>query len=522
VLALGWHGWKTYQAYMSGAPPVRHRPSREGGPALPQAASLPRGPLSDYMTTDTRRWGDVPAGRVICQDTPFECQGAIRLAGVRCAREGKRYPGAVLGVPVGRRGNRLHILQAVENWGSMPPRAPYGKIVAHYENGETRSFYFLFRVHGLDWFGGPDTPNETVEDPNTQLGWSARKPDGTYRRFFHTVFANPLPNLKIRSVDFISPLESANLWVFGFTIADQPAAPGPKVELDSVLVGRKQVAVRLVDSSDRPLPAATLAWRVLGPRYQISFPPFPADAAGQVMLDLPTSLAGDISLHAAGPGGLALTALLERGAAGELPAGQTLKLVRPAPATSGQFPLDLVANCNSGLTNGISMNTLNHPNNLGEMPSGEAEFGGIKFLVQGVIQTGDDFSARIQGLQVGRPCQHLHLLHGLVGTAKDGVPVGRLTLRYVDGSTASLDIVYGQHVRDWWKWQANEPDALAPGSAVAWTGFNADSRPKNTKIRVYRSTFQNPKPKLEIASLDFARNPDVPRIAPFLLGITLE
>ena len=338
VVVLGWFGLRTYRAFLSRTAPTLHRPGREPGGA-PQAAGTRLGPPFEHMTTDTRRWGDVPAGRVVCQGVPFECQGAIRLAGVRAAREGKRYPGAVVGVPVGLRGSQIHVLQATENWAGMPPRAPYGKILAHYENGETRSFYLQFRVHGLDWFGGPNTPNETVEDPNTRLGWFVRKPDGMYRRFFHTVFANPLPALEIRSVDVISTLESANLWVFGLTVTKEPAALAPEAERDTVLARRRLVTIHIVDPSDRPVPTATLAWRVLGPRYQVNFPAFSADALGQVILDLPVSLAGAVSLHATGPAGLTLTSPLERGTGGDSRSARPSSWVLPqAPARLPRQP----------------------------------------------------------------------------------------------------------------------------------------------------------------------------------------
>ncbi len=64
---------------------------------------------------------------------------------------------------------------------------------------------------------------------------------------------------------------------------------------------------------------------------------------------------------------------------------------------------------------------------------GENDCAGVKFLVTGVIQTGDDFSAHIADIRVGRRCQRLHLLYGLTGSAQDGQRVGSLLLHYADG-----------------------------------------------------------------------------------------
>ena len=528
LVVLVWFGWRTLQAHRLATSITVAQPGQKTDFVALEAPGPKPVPLFDYLTADIRRWGDVPSGEVVCQNTPFRVEGAIRLAGVKGAREGKRYPGAVLGVPVHHRGTQIHLLQAVENWGGMPARAPYGKVLLHYQNGESRSFYLLFRVHGLDWFGGPNTPRETVADLNTQLGWSVPKPDGMYRRFFHTAFANPLPEQTILSADFICPLESANVWFLGLTITDEATALAPEVDPDEVLTRRKLVAARLVGASQQPASTAVLAWRFIGPGFHVNFPPFPADAAGRVILDLPISLVGEVSLQATGPGGSSWVGNLQRTAAGAWPDEQLIPLrhaeTPEAPGHQGAALslLDLTASCNAGTTNAIGMGSLNHPNNLGEFPTGEVEFDGLKFLVTGVLHTGEDFSAQIPGVRVGRPCRRLHLLHGLTGTAPEGKTVGRMVLHYADGSSVPLEFAYGRHVRDWWKWQARGTEDLAPGTAVAWTGYNSSSRPKDLKVGIYRSTFENPKPDLEIVSFDWKRDFDAGHVAPFLLGVTLE
>jgi len=129
-------------------------------------------------------------------------------------REGKQYAGAVTDVPVGGRFRRIHLLHAAENWKGMPAGTPYGKVTLHYANGEARPLYLRLGIHGLDWYGGAQTLDEHVADTNTQLGWYFKRNDGSYRRFFHTVFANPLPETEISSVDFVSPWNRA---IYGFS-----------------------------------------------------------------------------------------------------------------------------------------------------------------------------------------------------------------------------------------------------------------------------------------------------------------
>ena len=191
------------------------------------------------------------------------------------------------------------------------------------------------------------------------------------------------------------------------------------------------------------------------------------------------------------------------------------------PASAGVgTPIDLSASYNAGMGHAVSMDTKEHPNNLGEFPTGEHEFAGVKFAVQGVIHLGSIYPKVVQGIPVGVRCQRLHLLHGTAGTTTEGAPCAVLTLHYADGSTAELPINYGEHLRDWWNWKAKEPTALDPGTEIAWWGDNDFARARKCRLRVYRSTFANPKPDQAIETIDYAKQ--TPRCNPFLLGLSIE
>jgi hypothetical protein len=189
-------------------------------------------------------------------------------------------------------------------------------------------------------------------------------------------------------------------------------------------------------------------------------------------------------------------------------------------ATNVVRPIDLTASCNAGTTNAVGMGVRSHPNNLAEFPTGELEVGGIRFLVTGMIQLATMYPKRVDGISVGARGHRLHLLHGTGGAPPDGAAVALLTLHYADGSAAELPIVYGEHVRDWWTWKKNEPAELAPGSEIAWVGDNAFAKARNCRLRVYRSTFDNPKPDLVIEAIDYARLDT--RCNPFMLGLSIE
>jgi len=245
--------------------------------------------LSDFVQPETRRWHTVPRGTQVCDHVTFICDGAIRTAGVGGARDGNHYPGAVLGVPVNKRGARIHLLQAAENSEGMTEGAPYGRLVLHYENGETRQLELLFGIHGEDWLA-KGNGRDPVADPNTRPAWvQKRSGDGMFIRLYHTALENPLPEYGITSVDFISPLREANLLLFALTIDDDPRPLAPSYGPGETLVdpGIERIVFSLHDSTGHPARGARLAWTVRGSRLRIDFPPFAANAEGEVIVEAP-------------------------------------------------------------------------------------------------------------------------------------------------------------------------------------------------------------------------------------------
>ncbi len=93
--------------------------------------------------------------------------------------------------------------------------------------------------------------------------------------------------------------------------------------------------------------------------------------------------------------------------------------------------------------------------------------------------------------------------------------IGAYILHYADGRQMELPIVYGEDVRDWW--QPSDPKD-ATRAAVAWSG-PSPSGPSGG-LRVFQRTWDNPRPDVEVESLDFTST--VTKCAPFLIALTLE
>lgn len=172
-------------------------------------------------------------------------------------------------------------------------------------------------------------------------------------------------------------------------------------------------------------------------------------------------------------------------------------------------------------------------NNLSELPQGDQTFREIVFRVrQGYIRLGSKIEmqkpVKVADIPVGALFIKLHALHGTgYGSygmpggplfVSDGAQIGEYVVKYEDGTTASVPIVYGEDVRDWWNW--DKPAAVTRGK-IAWSGKNEMSRTEGQNIHVYLTTWINPHPTKKVAALDYISNGKT-AAAPFCIAITLE
>jgi hypothetical protein len=170
-------------------------------------------------------------------------------------------------------------------------------------------------------------------------------------------------------------------------------------------------------------------------------------------------------------------------------------------------------------------------NNLAQLPAGHRIFDGVRFNVAGIINLacGNDvtrindyypYPISVEGIPVNRLCHQLHLLHGTAGGADDQTLVAKLVLHYADGTTADLDIIYGQQVYGWWFKEGDNPP-LAGNTKIAWIGENPTSKRLGYRIRVFKTSFINPKPDVRIETVDYV-SALVSTSSPFLVALTME
>lgn len=89
---------------------------------------------------------------------------------------------------------------------------------------------------------------------------------------------------------------------------------------------------------------------------------------------------------------------------------------------------------------------------------------------------------------------------------------------YADGGQVQFPIVYSEDVRCWWE-RPNEPSEIKRGR-VAWRGSNPPAAAMGATVRLYLSTWDNPRPELEVSNLDLVS--ELTRAAPFVVARTVE
>jgi hypothetical protein len=117
---------------------------------------------------------------------------------------------------------------------------------------------------------------------------------------------------------------------------------------------------------------------------------------------------------------------------------------------------------------------------------------------------------------------HLHCFMGTGWRETDGTQIGTFVLHYIGGQTEELPIRYAIHVRDCIA--QPKPGELDDNplerAVVAWTGQNQNSQNLSGHLRLYHATRDNPRPNVEVRSIDFVSS--MTPCAPFLIAMTVE
>ena len=158
------------------------------------------------------------------------------------------------------------------------------------------------------------------------------------------------------------------------------------------------------------------------------------------------------------------------------------------------------------------------------LPRGVHNYAEVEFDVRGIVQLdyqqlglidGFHFPRAVTGVPIQRAVRRVHLLYGSE-TAQPRWPAASYILHYADGHQIEIPILDEPNVRSWEIGEMREP--FSPNSCIAWRGHLLERSGDPRIAMLYRRTWDNPTPAVEIDRIDFVAKD----YYPFLLGITVE
>jgi len=166
-------------------------------------------------------------------------------------------------------------------------------------------------------------------------------------------------------------------------------------------------------------------------------------------------------------------------------------------------------------------------NHLQELPQGEHAFAGVEFRIgESVIQLAStrlpDAPQRVEGIPIHRRVITLSILHasqwcGPQFEVPRGKNIGTYQVRYADGSDATVPIVCGEDVHDWW---VHGPEKPVTRGQVVWAGRNPAVEQRDRYLRLYLTAWKNPHPEKTVATIDYASA--MTTAGPFCVAMTVE
>ncbi len=127
---------------------------------------------------------------------------------------------------------------------------------------------------------------------------------------------------------------------------------------------------------------------------------------------------------------------------------------------------------------------------------------------------------KVERIEVEKMFKKLYIFHGAGlqdGThTGNGVVLGRYEVEYEDESRATIPIVDGKDMHEWWR---DDPKSLSRAK-LAWVGMNPKTRLFLKSLRLYVTLWENPHPDKRVRAIDFIST--TTHAAPFCLAMTVE
>ena len=149
------------------------------------------------------------------------------------------------------------------------------------------------------------------------------------------------------------------------------------------------------------------------------------------------------------------------------------------------------------------------PGNTIPLKQGVDDYNGVNFDVRGIIQLASkvafekshiQYPEKIAGILVNHLANELCFLHSSAWESKKGTDVVTIVIHYANNQERTITIRNQEDVEDWWFMPGK---SIFPVNAqLAWEGSNTRVKDLGFELKLYRFTWVNPLPEIEITSVD--------------------
>ncbi len=158
----------------------------------------------------------LPKGLQSFAGTEFDVRGIIQLAGRSLYSQ--RFPQTVKGIRVNRKCSSLNFLHAT-GW-SVPDGTRIGHYRIVYTGGDEREIPIVYGMDVRDWYLGPGA-GPGPDPKNSVCAWMGKSPlnqaQGVTLRLFKTSWENPLANVRVESLDYVSAMTNCAPFLIAIT-----------------------------------------------------------------------------------------------------------------------------------------------------------------------------------------------------------------------------------------------------------------------------------------------------------------
>jgi eukaryotic-like serine/threonine-protein kinase len=165
--------------------------------------------------------GDLPEGLQTLGGVPFDVRGMIHLSRYIAGQNAADFTESVQGIRIGRKCRCLHCLQAGEWAGTTKFGTEVGKYVLHFADGQMRELPIINGRDLQDWWCHAAPPE--LNGPNSAIAvWVGDNLEAASNGFslclYDSTRANPLPDVELESIDFVSSMSTAGPFLVALTV----------------------------------------------------------------------------------------------------------------------------------------------------------------------------------------------------------------------------------------------------------------------------------------------------------------